>query len=243
MSLTYSEILTLIDDNCDTNDTKYPKAKKTRDINLAMDKFLQIAIPASGKWQYDDSNHTDYPIVYTNLVSGQRDYSFTADENSNLILDIYRVMVADSSGTYYDLELVDQQNKNEDTLTMVDGQNTTGEPTKYDKTANGIFLDLIPNYSATNGIKIFINREGSYFLTSDTIKKPGVDGRLHEYFAIRPSYYYALRKGLKQVGWLGNELIKYEGNEQGVKGSIFKTYSRRSKDETLRITSEDVNSI
>jgi len=239
MSLNALQLVTLIDDNCGTTSTSYPTAKKVVDINLALDKFMSIALPASGIWHLDDSNHTDYPILTTNLVSGQRDYSFTVDENDNLILEIYRVMVADEDGVFYDITQIDQNQSNAQSLSMVDGQDTEGAITKYNKTANGIFLDAIPNYSKTGGLKVFIDREASYFTALDTFyttKKPGFAGILHEYLAIRPSYYFALRKGLKNATALGNELLKYEGDERlGIPGSIGEFYSKRNKDQKNQI--------
>ena len=236
ISLTFTQITTLIDDNVDTTSTSYPTAKKTVDVNLALDQLLLRAIRATGKWQVDDSNHTKDPIITTNLVEGQRDYHFTVDEQSNLILDIYRVMVADENGIFRDLELVDQQESKVGNLGMVDGQDIEGNPTKYDKTGNGIFLEQIPSYSYTNGLKLFINREADYFASDDTTKKAGLDGRLHEYLAIRPSYYYAMRKGLKVSNYLAGELLKYEGDEdRGITGLIESIYSKRSKDEPTKI--------
>ena len=67
----------------------------TADVNVAFDKLLMILFSSSGKWQFDDSNHTDYPIITTNLVAGQRDYSFTTDEQGNIILDIYAPSIRD----------------------------------------------------------------------------------------------------------------------------------------------------
>src|SRR3990167_11282297 len=75
----------------DVSGTAEKLAQFTSDVNQALDDFWAIAIPASGTWQLDDSNQTDYPIITTNLVASQRDYSFTTDGSSNLILDIYRV--------------------------------------------------------------------------------------------------------------------------------------------------------
>jgi len=235
MSLTFSEIITLIDDNVDTDSVKYPTAKKTVDINSAINKFFAIALQESGKWQFDDSNHTKDPIVTTNLVSGQRDYHFTVDEQSNFILEFFRVMVADSSGVFYDLEAVDQQSKDYKSLGFVDGQNLTGNPNKYDKTGNGIFLDPIPSYSYTNGLKFFISREASYFTASDTTKKFGACGLFHEYLALRPSYYYAYRKGLAQKLDLLNEMNKMEAD-------IAEYYNKRSKDEPPRIITKNRSS-
>jgi hypothetical protein len=237
---TRSGIIDLIYKTTGADTTKYPLMDVVADINLAVDKFFEIAVKSSGTWQLDDSNQTDYPILTTSLISGRRYYSFTQDSAGNLILDIYRVMAANPNGVFYDLQPVDQQAPNYQSMGMVDGQNLTGQPTKYDKTANGIFLDAIPNYNYTNGLKIFINREALRF-SIPTVNvadstKPGFIGTLHEYFVLRPSYFYALRKGLQNANALGAELMKYEGNENaGITGSIGEAYSKRPKDERTQI--------
>lgn len=229
MSLTFSQIIALIDRNCKTNSTSYPLADKTADINLALSDVWAIIFEKGGKWQYDDSSHTDYPIITTDLVSGQRDYSFVTDQQGNLILDIYRVMVKGPDGIYRDITPVDQQSdKTENVYGFINGVGTTGTPTKYDKTGNGIFLDSIPDYNSTAGLKIFINREGSYFTTSDTTKKAGFAGTLHEYLALSPSFKYAWRNGLKNTVAINNELLKMERK-------ITKYYGNRERDVTRRM--------
>lgn len=198
----------------------------TGDINLAVDEILGFMFPRGGTWQLDDSNHTDYPFIYTNLVSGQRDYSFTTDEQGNVILDIYRVMVADSSGNFQEITPKDQQtanSNNSNTNSYIDGQDTAGMPTSYDKTGNGIFLDPIPNYNYTNGLKVFINREASYFTPTDTTKKLGFAHLYHEYLALRPSYQYAYRNNLSNAKILENEMIK-------MREAIIEYYGTREKD-------------
>jgi len=226
--LNLQQIFDVIDDNCDSTSTSYTVVKKTRDINLAVDKFLAMAIQDSGTWQIDDTAHTKDPIILTNLVSGQRDYHFTVDEQSNFILDIYRVMIANSEGVFYDLETVDQQSKDYKSLGFVDGQDIEGKPNKYDKTGNGVFLDPIPDYNYTNGLKMFINREAYQFLTTDTTKVPGFCPLFHEYFALRPSYQYAYRKGLKNTAELRNEMLLMERD-------ISEYFNKRSKDEPTQI--------
>lgn len=214
----------------DTDELK----KFTAQVNLALDEFMLIAIKASGLWQVDDSNQSDYPILTTNLVSGQRDYPFTTDGSGNLILDIYRVLVKDASGVYQEMKPVDQQtpnNNNSRTTGFVDGRNLTGVPTEYDKTANALFLNLIPNYNAAAGVKMLINREASYFSISDVTKKPGVPGLFHRYFFIKPAYEYARKNGSANLAALQAEVVKYEGNESlGIKGSIEIYYNNRQKD-------------
>lgn len=208
-------------------------AEFTTEVNLALDDVHSIIFETGGTWQYDDSNHTDYPIITTSIVAGQRDYSFTSDEQGNLILDIFKVQVADSTGLFYDLTPVDQQSYAPSGYT--DGLLTQGLPNTYDKTANGIFLDPIPNYSATNALKIFINREGSYFATTDTTKKPGFNGLFHDYLALKPAYKYALINQLKNVGLLEKELFKMENK-------IRESYKAREKDVQKTLTAISNNS-
>lgn len=164
------------------------------DANIALDEFFNIGFKASGTWQLDDNNHTaKHPIIKTNIVSGQRDYSFTADQSSNLILDIYRVFVKKSAtGNYEEIFPVDAQS-DKDTTNFTNGADTGGAPTKYDKTGNTIFFDLVPNYNATYGLKIYINREASYFTYDAPTKKPGVPGILHDWFYIKPACDYGRR--------------------------------------------------
>lgn len=190
----------------------------TSEINLALDYIWSCIFRAGGTWQFDDSNHTDYPIITTNLVSGQRDYSFTSDENGNIILDIYKVIVAQPDGKFLVIKPVDVQS--EDESGFYDGNNTTGIPTKYDKTANGIFLDAIPNYTITDGIKIYINREGSYFSSSDTTKKAGFAGIYHELLSLIPSFKHAPK----------TELDRIEGRMIKMEQDLKEAYGKRERD-------------
>ena len=225
-SISKSGIIELIDRNVGTNSTSYPLLDKTSDINLTIDEIFGFMFPKGGAWQLDDSNHTDYPIITTDLVSGQRDYSFTVDENNNVILDIYKVMVANSNGVFSEIIPVDQQaikNNTIDLSSFYNGNDTQGTPTRYDKTANGILLDLIPSYNYTAGLKVFINREASYFTSSDTTKKLGFAHLFHEYLALRPSYMYAYRNSLPQVGALQNEMLRMQQ-------AIIDYYGMREKD-------------
>lgn len=228
MSLTFSQILSTIDRNCKTSTASYSLADKTADINMALDSALSIIFKAGGTWQFDDSNHTDYPIITTNLVSGQRDYAFVTDEQGNLILDIYKVLIAQPDGTFKEITPVDVQSDKDGVSGFFNGLDAQGTPNKYDKTANAIFLDSIPNYSITNGVKIYINRESTYFLTSDTTKKAGFAGTLHEYLALRPSYQYAYRNSLPNVALLQTEMLLMEKK-------IDEYYGKREKDVVKRL--------
>lgn len=217
MSLNFTQITQLIDLEVKTSTASYPIADKVLDINVAGSDLIEMILKNSGTGSYDDSNHSDYPIIVTNLISGQRDISYTVDGNSNLILDIYKVFVMNPSGVYTEIPQVDIQSES-DTQSFTDGQNQTGTPTSYDRTGNGIIFNVVPNYSQTNGIKIIISRENSQFVTSDTTKKPGVDGRLHEYYVISPAYKYACRNALAIKTDLEKRKLELEAKVASVYG-------------------------
>lgn len=243
MSLVFSNaaaksgIVELIDETLGTNSTTYPLAAKVRDINLSLDKIYSIIFAAGGTWNFDDSNQTDYPIIRTNLVAGQRDYSFVTDASGNLILDIYKVLVADSAGVYRTIQPYNVQSQ-DTRASFTNGANTGGIPTNYDKTANGIFLDFVPNYNYTNGLMVYINREGSYFTVADTTKKPGFAGLFHEYLALNTSYKYAARKGLQIAGGRirGGVRTGLLGDVYDMEQAIGDYYGTRERDINRRMT-------
>lgn len=224
-----------IERNCGFNDggisgNSTLLAQFTGDINAALDEVLSLIFEVGGTWQFDDSNHsTNYPIITTDIVSGQRDYSFISDGSGNLILEIYKVFVADVNGLFKEILPVDVAAGAP--ANYYDGQNTQGDPISYDKLGNGIFLDPIPNYNRTAGLKLYINREASYFSTSDTTKKAGFAGLFHEYLALRPSYYYCFRNQVPVYRQLREEM-------ENMKQAIMDYYKSREKDvvKTLRGT-------
>lgn len=241
--MTYTEILDRIARYTNTQNTttsSYTTAAKTVDVNNALNWYFILANSSAGNWRpVDDTNQTDYPIVYADIVSGQQDLSFTVDEQGNQILDIYKVRIKDAvSGEWTTLRQINQD-------VISDGQLSTivsGIPSEYYLTTNGIFLVQEPNFSLTDGLEIWVNRTPTYFLTSDTTKKAGIPWVHHEYLALRPAYFYCLEKGLPQSSDYRVQLYGQDGRG-GMEGAIKEYYSKRNKDFSQSITSETVNSI
>lgn len=219
MSLPFSDttnksgILQLIEGNCGFNDGDITgnttRLKKfTAAVNLAHDFVLGFVLRAAGwKWQPDDINHTGLPVALINLVSGTRTYAFSTDSEGSYIVDVYKVMILKdaSSGEYIELENVDATTA-DNMAEFNDGLTRSGVPTKYTKTGNRITFNVTPNYSATNGIKVLVSREGTYFTTSDTTKRPGIAHLFHEWYVLKPSYDYARTKGLQNVSRLEKDM-------------------------------------
>ena len=206
----------------------------TNYVNRSMDKIWQIIYEVAYGWNPDDTNHTHYPIQFFNLVDGQREYSFTADEDGNLVTDILKLAVKDANGVFHEIPVIDQQSRqgtNNDVSAFLDGQNVEGTPVRYDKTATGIFLDPIPSYNSTNGAKIFLEREPYYFTSSDVstgTKKPGFSPLYHMYCVVEPCYQYALANTLASREAFFRDMLSIEN-------AVRKDYGRRDRDMIRRL--------
>lgn len=216
----------------------YPIEDITLDVNMALANFFILANKVAGKRQpADDTNHTDFPIVYADIVSGQQDINLTLDENGNQILDIYKVVMTTLTGQRIVLKQVDI---NDDESVLTD--TTTGIPSSYDLTAEGIFLHQIPNFSLVGALEIWVNRAASYFSPSDTTKRAGIPEIFSEYLTLRPSYFYCLEKGKEQATAYGVALYGRDGRG-GLEGQIKAYYSQRNRDMPTEISPECVNPV
>ena len=163
-------------------------AEFTRLINNAgYDEVLPIVLSNDAKWQWDDPNHTDHPIATTDIVLGQPDYSFVADEHENSILEIDELFAKDPTGVWHKLHAVDS--KTDSHTERIFAQNTTniGTPKRYDKLGTAIWLDPVPNYEMTGGIRAVFKRSPVYFTDADTTKTPGIPQPFHRLLAMIPS--------------------------------------------------------
>lgn len=205
-------------------------AEFTARVCKALDDYILIWAKNAGTWQADDINHTDFQIITTNLVSGRRDYSWVTDENGNRVVDLSKVLILPSATAtdYIEIYPVDETNVN---MTDILTGTAQGVPGQYGKMSNSILLDPVPNYNATNGLKMVVNREGSYPTTTDTTKVIGVPV-YHEYFYLKPAFEKARINNLTNRDELEKAVIDLEGNERlRVTGKIADFFSKRAKDE------------
>lgn len=219
--------------------TNSPRRMKafTVSVNLALDDYYSIAHKSDGTWKFDDSNHEKFPEITTDLVSTGKTYTFLLDEQGNQILDIFRVYAKDASSGKFNLLTPVDPDSQEDLADFYDGASHVGTPTKYDKTANGIIVNSLVSATVEDGLKVSINRENSYFVYTDTSKKPGVPGVHHKYFFLKPAEDYARRNGLKSLSQIQKALMVMEGEDRdGRGGSIAKYFARRMKDERPRLS-------
>lgn len=201
------------------------------DVNIAWDDYLNFVFKYDGGWQFDDSNHTDFPQRTMTLTSGTRQYalaSFTADAGANLMLDIHKVFVKNQSGIYEEIYRVDKM-KDDDVENFDDGNNVQGTPTRYDVTGGYLTLDPVPNYTQSTGIKVLVRREPAYFASTDTTKKPGCIGTHHKYFYLKPALEYAGRHSLANYEDIFRKVKELEND-------IKETYTRRDQEQKKIMT-------
>lgn len=160
-------------------------AEFTSRINSAFERILPTLLAYNDQIRWDDLNHTDAPIGYVNLVSGQNDYKIMVDDNSLDILNITHVRILTSAtGTVYrELKRIDANDPMVASY-LSPASTDTGIPSGFVELGNVIYFDVLPDYSATSGIELFFGRQQSYFLTSDTTKEPGIPLPFHRLLAL-----------------------------------------------------------
>jgi hypothetical protein len=193
----------------------------TQRCNRALDRFVFLAMTADQRWSFDDNNYTDLAIAQTNLNATQRDYQFALEH-----LEIEKVLIQTPDGTWKELTPL-RQTENQQTY-FENNTGNSGVPRRYEKRGSTIFLDVVPDYSVTNGLKVYFSRGASYFVTTDTTKVPGFASIFHKFIPIHASAEYAVDREMPSAKNLYEKLLQ---EEQAIKDF----YANRGKDEKPRL--------
>lgn len=191
----------------------------TARINRALDKVSGKIMSVDGRWQYDDTNYTDFPIGTTDLIANQADYTLSV---THLIIE--KVVILDPSGNSLVIYPIDIQDPSIIQYLQQPPTPVTGQPIKYDKKGNSLILYPTPNYSSTGGLTVHFKRGPSYFAYTDTTKTPGIPSIYHRYISLEASLDYAISKQLP----MKNDLAVLVGDQEDM---VQEHYQKRSKDE------------
>lgn len=190
-----------VDRICGSTNNNFSLKAKTARINMALDRFVTVALTEDEDWNFEDTNYTDLPIGVADLVSGQQDYSFASD-----VLVVTKILVKDSSGLWVPLtEVKPNQPGARDIFEQPTGN--SGVPTEYMIIGNSIFLTAIPNYNSTGGLKVFFKRNVSKFVSTDTTKEPGIPSIFHPYLCREASMPFLIEKKLPQQAGVAAQII------------------------------------
>lgn len=215
-----------IDFWCDTDATKYSLANKARNVNRWYDRAIALILDSDGRWQFDDTNATDLPIGTATLVNNQQDYTL-----DTTFIKILRVEVLDVNGQWNKLLPIDQADLYSQSVT--DFLKTAGMPKYYDVQGSSILLYPKPDNGVSvtlaSGLKVFCQRNVSYFVAGDTTKVPGFVSLFHRYLSFGASLDWAIKKQLPQKNDLQGRVTVMEDAIRGF-------YSQREKDEKIQLT-------
>ena len=200
-----------------------PLKEFTARINEALDRFVYLALMSGGRWEFDDTNYTDYPVGTDDIVSGQQDYPFAGD-----VLVVKKVLVKNSSGVWDEIDQVSDTDRESEKLWELTSGNS-GTPLRYDIFANSIWLDPIPNYNSTNGLKVMFQRNVDKFTSTDTTQEPGIPSIFHPYLARYASMLWLIERGIA----IKNDLSAVIQNDEK---AIQDFFGYRNKSQVNRMT-------
>lgn len=221
--MTFSELNSDILFLTGTDASSYLIADRTRNINSWYHKTITMVLESQTDWQFDDINHTDFPVATTPLVALQRDYDLPA---SLKLLNVKRVDIT-YDGTNYYRAIPFDPGMTSDGLgsdTNTDARFSLNTP-GYDLLGQSVLI--YPRATAaqvTAGAKLRIEfmREVDEFSVSDTTQEPGIDEPFHRILSVGAAFDYALARGLSNKNDLFALLQDYEGR--------LKTYYGKKQD-------------
>lgn len=209
MSLTYTEIKSAARRFVGDKDEAYEDSDILASANAAMDRITNLIRAAQGRWQWDDSNDSDFAIAFTDLEAEKADYD---QDPTHYRVERYEVKGQD--GNWRKLVPIDQADIFNQSLT--DFLKTSGTPKYYDLVGNSIFLYPKASYDQEDSFKVYYNRGPSYFASNDTTKKPGFNDLFHKLVPLWAAYDYAfinqmpIQKQLfEQISLMEDQLAEY----------------------------------
>lgn len=142
-----------IDRICNTTSAVYSNRDKVVRINEGINQYF-----AYGNYQFEDSNQTAAPIETINLVSGTGRYALSGLTSE--LLNFLRVEITDSGGN----DFVIYSNRLSNISEAYDEYyKDNGVPAEYFKFGKYLDLKPTPNYSKTDGIKIYFDRPATQY--------------------------------------------------------------------------------
>jgi len=210
-------------------------AQLTSVINASYSRATEIVITADGRWTWDDTSHTDQAVATTDIVTDQGDYTILSNTPATTkdYLRVERVEMKDSNGDWIKLSSVNLREYGD---SISERRTNTGTPSAFDFNGTSIFLDAIPNYDSTGGLKIWFTRAPLNFATTDTTKRPGFASIFHEYLVLGAVYHWEKYKGVgnpeqtkRDITEMERKMAEFYGNRDKTKANVLKRPYRSYK--------------
>lgn len=205
----------------------------TAQVNLAMSEVWHIMWSNQSGWAYDDANQIDLPQATATLVASQSKYAIPSSA-----LTVNRIEVKDKEGNFYRVTPLVEREIGE---SMDEFFETDGMPQYYRLV--GRTIELFPAPSVTDvtltaGLKVYFDRTGVAFDSTDTTATPGFSGEYHDLIPIKTSIKWLRvhKPDSPTLIMLQNDEIK---REQQLKEFEVNKFKDR---DPLKLTGRSVNS-
>src|SRR3990167_2545658 len=220
-----NDIVTVINDQCDSDYLSYPPANKVLNVNIAYEELVGDILNSDGTWQFDDDiNQTKLPRGTGTLVEGQESYTF-----ASAYLEIDQIDILDTGSVWRRLDSLDPSDLGGTTPEEYFGSTSSttkkGLPQYYDIQGSTIRLYPAPSSSdvtLSGGIRVLFRRSVDLFLVSDTTQIPALPSIYHYLLGYMASIPYCAKYKKDRVAWLEKKIT--EG-----KVKLIEHYTRREK--------------
>lgn len=199
----------------------------TRLLNYGLDEVTTTLMGVDGRWQFDDTNYTDFPIATATLVDNQQDYQLSASH-----IKVLGVEIKKADGDYYVIPQIDFEDIRRKRLSVTEFLSEKGLPQYYDLQGNSLLLYPAPNttqVTAAAGLKVFFQREPDYFVVSDTTKTPGIPSIFHDIPVL-----YACAKFAK-ANQMSEKARELDAEIEKRKQQMIDFFTKRNVDRKLKI--------
>ena len=146
-----------INEICNTTAQTYTNKKKVARVNEALDKYWFIASESAPQGTFDDTGNSAGPVETPDLVAGTNAYKLGSLTNN--VLQITKVSVLDADGEEQDLVYEDFDDIRDFKETYSTDSEDRGDPVRWTKFGDFIYLSPCPNYAETDGLRLYVSRE------------------------------------------------------------------------------------
>jgi len=207
-------------------------------INAHYHKVVSMILEAQDESDFDDGNHSDFPIITTDLVALQPDYSIPLSEK---VIQIKRAEITYDGTNYERLNPIDINEISSPTNATTIGDEFETDKPFYDFQYGSLFLYPIPQSNVTGGLKLWVTREvleysgvaGPTAGEVDNADEPGFDENYHRMISLGASLDWILvnqPKNTNLIRSIKEELLAYEVR-------LKNHYGRKLTDRVMKIKS------
>lgn len=146
---------------CQTTSAVYSNKAMVARINNALDKYWFLASSSAPKGTFDDTNQSSLPVETQSLVSGTNAYKISSFTNE--VLQVLKLSILDDNAKEMDLCREEFEDLDDFQELYSTDSGDQGIPQYWTKMGDYIYIRPCPNYSETNGLRAYVNRELSKY--------------------------------------------------------------------------------